>query len=332
MTTRKFAVWLAFLLTSAVGTSAYADQSGMLIQKGPNNRYNYVPSVIMLADGTQKMWWCAGGASSDVILYRSINANTQQIITDTTQVLAEGVSGSWDSVFVCDPSVIMGDFTYPDGSGVHYSYLMYYTGTDNSTNGGIDNGVGVAYSNDGVTWRKWPFPILRTSSTEYGIGEQSAISADGKSAVWLFVLQKLDSSPQHYHLYYSTDGVHLQYKFQVSESGVIGNFITEADFAFDYNGGNVYMVTNRINDEATMDVYQMPWTSLSNGTWQHFASLGANGTYKPTPASYKYNGGAGFLRNEFGNNSTWLPMIEVFFGAGMVIDQTDMWWWQTTGN
>ncbi|KOR17905.1 hypothetical protein ABW54_29630, partial [Burkholderia cenocepacia] len=93
-------MWLMFLMMSALGTSAYADQSGMLIQKGPNNRYNYVPSVIMLADGTQKIWWCAGGASSDVILYRSINANTQQIITDTTQVLVEGASGSWDFAFV----------------------------------------------------------------------------------------------------------------------------------------------------------------------------------------------------------------------------------------
>ena len=325
-----FAALLGWLLFAH---AAHADQSGLLIARGPHNTYNYVPSIIMQSDGTQKMWWCAGDGT-DVILYRAINANTQQVITDTTKVLAEG--SGWDSSLTCDPSVVMGNFVYPDGSGTHYSYAMYYTATDSKNDGGTNNGVGVAFSNDGINWRKYPFSILRNTSNppikEYGMGEQSVISADGQSAIWMFAVKKLDASPQHYFLYYSPDGVTLQERFQVTENGVTGNFITEADFTYDYSTGYVYMVTNRINDQSTVDVYKIAWNSLSNGTWEHVASLGKNGHYQPTPSSYGYNGGAGFLRNEFGNNSTWLPTVQVFFGAGPDISTTELWWWQTQGN
>jgi len=328
----RLAVTAMIFFTCLAPSNARADAAGLLIGRGSNNSYNYVPSVIMHADGMQKMWWCAGPGPRDTILYRAINANTQQLITSTTKVLSEGAVGSWDSVFTCDPSVVMGNFSYPDGNGDRYTYAMYYTGTDNSTNGGINNGIGVAYSNDGITWRKWPFPILRVSTSEYGIGEQSVISADGQSAVWIFALQRTSPGIQHYHLYYSPDGVHLQYQFQVSEAGVLGNFLTQADFAYDYSTGSLYMVTDRINDEGTLDVYKMPWSTLSNGTWERVASMGRNGSYKPTPASNLFNAGAGFMRNEFGNNSLWLPNIQVFFGSGPDKQQTELWWWQTTGN
>jgi len=328
-------LFLAFSIWLTIASVAHSDQAGLLVAKGAHNTYNYVPSVIMHSDGTQKMWWCAGDGT-DVILYRAVNANTQQVITDTTRVLMPSTRPSWDASFTCDPSVVMGNFLYPDGSGARYAYAMYYTATDSQLDGGTNNGVGVAFSNDGITCRKYPYPILRDTRTPpvtaYGFGEQSVISADGQSGIWMFAVKKLDGSPQHYHLYYSADGVTLQEQFQVTESGVTGNFITEADFAYDFSTGYVYMVTNRINAEHTIDIYKIAWTGLSNGTWTHVASLGKEGSYNPTPSTYEYNGGAGFLRNEFGNNSAWLPMLQVFFGAGTAIGQTDLWWWQTQGN
>jgi len=49
-------------------------------------------------------------------------------------------------------------------------------GTDNATNGGINNCIGVAYSNDGINWRKWPGGDASPTSTrgraEYGLSMQ----------------------------------------------------------------------------------------------------------------------------------------------------------------
>lgn len=281
------------------------------------DHYDYVPSVIYKGD-YQHFWWCGGPEPRDVIYYRYINVQTQQ--WSPVYTVLRPSPGTWDSAYVCDPSVVMGDFVF---EGKHYKYAMYYTGTDELA--GIDNGVGVAFSNDGIKWVKYPFSILRSVEYQpyYGYGEQAVLSADGKSSVWLWVLQRLDATTQHYYLYYSPDGLHLEYMHQITEKGVYGNFITEADFVYDYLTGNVYMIKDRMNSPNTIDLYRLHWSEQANGRWTRLGSINTGLTGQTA------NHGGGFLRNEFGNITAWLPVIEVFFAAGSCYCEPiswDLWW------
>lgn len=283
---------------------------------GHPDRYDYVPSVIYKGD-YQHFWWCGGPEPRDVIYYRYVNVKKQEW-SPVYIALVPGATGSWDSAYVCDPSVVMGDFVF---EGIHYKYAMYYTGTDQL--GGNDNGVGVAFSNDGINWVKNPSSILRSGEAMpyYGYGEQAVLSADGKSSVWLWVLQRLDATTQHYHLYYSPDGIHLEYIYRITEKGVYANFITQADFVYDYATGNVYMITDR--DTKIIDLYKLHWSEQENGTWTKLGSI------TPKLTGQKANHGGGFLRNENGNNTPWLPVVAVFFGAGCCYSEPfswDLWW------
>lgn len=280
--------------------------------------YDYVPSMIFDGD-YQHFWWCGGPAPTDVIYYRSIHLPTAQ--WSPFYVALTPTPGAWDSAYTCDPSVVAGSFSF---QGTTYQYAMYYTGTDRLD--GMNGGVGVAFSNDKINWVKYPFSIARSSppTSFYGFGEQAVLSANGGSALWLWVLQKLGET-QHYHLYYSPDGLHLQYQCQITENGVDGNFITEADFVYDYNTGTVYMLTDRINDTASIDVYTIPWGSQCNETWVKF------GTINRTVTGQNTNHGGGFLRDRFGSNTPWLPTVEVYFGAGASFQEPspstwDLWW------
>jgi hypothetical protein len=280
-------------------------------------RYDYVPSVIYKGD-YQHFWWCGGPEPRDVIYYRYINVKTQQ--WSPVYAALRPSPGSWDSAYVCDPSVVMGDFVF---EGRHYRYAMYYTGTDELE--GTNNGVGVAFSEDGIKWVKSPHSILRSVGylPYYGYGQAAVLSADGKSSVWLWVLQRLEAHTQHYHLYYSPDGLSLEYMHRITENGVTGNFITEADFVYDYATGNVYMITDRINATSTIDLYTLHWSEQAYGRWTRLASISRGLTGAVA------NHGAGFLRNEFGNVTPWLPFIEVFFAAGSCYCDPiswDLWW------
>lgn len=324
------------VLTILVCSSARADQAGRLLPaSGPDN-YNYVPSVMMGTDNVQKVWWCGG--PTDTIFYMAIDLSTGQYVTPPTAVLREGPPGTWDSVFVCDPSVTRGYWANPVGNGVNYSYAMYYTGTDDPYG---HNGVGVAFSNDGINWDKFPFPLYRNSPTNpdsYGVGEQSVLSASGGSEIWLFVVNA-EHQPQTLELYHSNDGLHLDFQSTLSTAGLIPNgsgvaIFNEPDFAFDDNTGNLYCVTNRTDNEAIIDVYRIPWGQKETGTWQYLSSLGPGTSFNPT--GQNVNADAGLLRNEFGRNGPFLPTVESFFATGpgggpySSVQPSDIWWWETT--
>ncbi len=85
----------------------------------------------------------------------AVNANNGQQTTAPTTVLFPGPGEIWDKNLVCDP-------------------------------------VGVAFSNDGIKWDKFPYPILQNADSfpqgAYGFGEQTVFSSDGKQGVWMFVI------------------------------------------------------------------------------------------------------------------------------------------------
>lgn len=315
------------LLNGVLSVSTSLAQGATQLPPRPG-RYNYVPTTIRTGSDLQ-IWWCGGdpNSGSDHIYYRHINVDAQ--VYDPIIDVLQPTGGTWDSIHTCDPSVVRGQWQFPPNSGTTYSYAMYYTGTDDIGNpsagqNGVNNGLGVAYSNDGINWVKYPYPIFRNPSTtpaSYGVGEASVYSADGQSALWMFILQAPPpgGTGQSYGLYYSDDGLHLGSRGTVSTKGVIGSFISEADFAYDYNTQNMYMVTSRINDQSQLDIYRIKFNDILNGTWSQIGNINRSYTNNNT-----FNGGGGFLRNEFGNNTPFLPTLGVYFGSGDV-NTPDTW-------
>jgi len=314
----------------------------------PPYNYNYAPSVIFNGS-VQQFWWCGGANPTDVIYYTSYDFNTMKW-SDIIKVLWPAHTSQnpipWDNMLTCDPSVVMGSFPY---NGINYSYAMYYSGTDDMRG---FTGVGVAFSNDGINWVKYPEPLIRKPNPGdgtifYGYGEQAVISANGGSNLWLWILNEPSSTiPQVYNLYESQTGTDLQLQYQITGNGVWGwidgygecvggeyvqdfglcnGFITEADFAVGYPSGTtpvIYMITDHVNNTSQMDLYQIDWDLQSSGTWSYLGSI----TSKLTGNAFNSSGG--FLKNIYGDVSPWLPIIEVYFGSGLNRNNDNLWWAQ----
>ena len=128
--------------------------------------YDYSPSAIQTGNVVQ-VWWCGSDDNasdrtqmSDAIEYESINL-TNNSRSVPVPVLGE-TQYAWDSVYTCNPKVIGGSFANPLGDGRTYSYALYYVGTDSLQ--GQNNSIGVAFSNDGSHWKKYPKPIILPES------------------------------------------------------------------------------------------------------------------------------------------------------------------------
>ncbi|MFV0607069.1 MAG: hypothetical protein ACK5NK_14645 [Niabella sp.] len=139
--------------------------------------YHYGPSFIINADSTIDTWCAANGEANgyyhywDVIEYKKFGAD--KIILEKGVALTP-TSGSADSLSVCDPSVIK-------WQGYYY---MAYTATNNSSSGGMYNGVFFCRSlNPKGPWEKWngidwggkPQPAIKTNEYIWGYGEPSML-------------------------------------------------------------------------------------------------------------------------------------------------------------
>ncbi|SEE27843.1 hypothetical protein SAMN04488561_0866 [Jiangella alba] len=134
--------------------------------------YDYAPSVIV-EDGVEKMWWCGHNVNGDGVYY-SQRDQPDGAWSEPDLVLS--ADRAWEVVHVCDPSVIRGSFSV---DGVGYSYLMYYGAADLS---GQNTKLGVAYSNDGVTWVKHSDEALLEEPGmifDYGVGMPALFTMDG---------------------------------------------------------------------------------------------------------------------------------------------------------
>src|SRR5450755_266665 len=172
--------------------------------------YNYSPSVIQNGE-TRQVWWCSQGINpndssqnTDAIYFETINMSTHASYGPVL-VLAE-TPGAWDSALICNPRVIGGVFKNPLGDGQTYNYAMYYVATAEMS--GENNSIGVAFSNDGIVWKKYPQPVIpSTSVAGYGVGQPVLYNADQKAAISMFYE---DSNPFEHHVSaVSTDGVHF---------------------------------------------------------------------------------------------------------------------------
>lgn len=212
---------LALLLT-ATGCGSSGLEKGAIAKL--HSSYNYSPSVIQNGKLLQ-VWWCGQSPNpnvpkqnTDTILYETYDPVHNQASTPIV-TLAETAS-AWDQAFTCNPKVVRGLFTDPLGDGQTYTYELFYVGTPSYA--GEDNSIGIAFSNDGIGWKKYPNPIISsTSALLYGVGQPGPYNADGKSSIVLFYE---DNTPTVHHLMAtSPDGVHFTVEGTLTQKGLDPN-------------------------------------------------------------------------------------------------------------
>ena len=288
---------------------------------GNGGRYNYSPSIIE-SGNTRQFWWCSQGINpndnsqnTDAIYYASVNMVTHAAVGPLL-VLAE-TPGSWDAAFTCNPKVIEGVFANPLGDGQTYSYAMYYAATAT----GINN-IGVAFSNDAITWKKYPQPVIVSNAqTGYGVGQPALYNADHKSAITMFYE---DSDPTNHHVAaVSPDGVHFTVQGILTSNGLDSDDPAPiwGDMSYDTKAGEWYAIFCRsLREPSTtggvtergqygIELYKIPKDSLltGNSPWQQLSIMDTNLT------GYESNFIAGLVHDPYGNiNLLSYPTVNIY--------------------
>lgn len=109
----------------------------------------------VLYDGTTFRMWYVGGTGTSTAIGLATSTDGINWTKHNGPVLTPGPSGAWDS-----SSILLGSVAW-NGS----LFLMWYSGTNTASNSA--GSVGVATSNDGVTWTEYSGnPILTPSSAD----------------------------------------------------------------------------------------------------------------------------------------------------------------------
>lgn len=303
------------------GASIKGVPAGAIV--GRPDIYDYSPSVIY-SGNIAKVWWCGYAANpdkasqtSDTIQYSTIDLVTGKV-SDPQTVMGE-TPHSWDSAYTCNPQVIGGNFANPLGDGQTYSYAMYYVGT--ALESGMANCIGVAFSNDGIHWKKYPRPVIATATAvHYGVGQPAPYNTNGKSAITLFYEDSNAPSGAIHREATSTDGIHFHTAGTLTTNGLNDSQASWGDMAYDPKTGYWYaafnmglrspQTTGNTGERGQMGVtiYRIPAASLLTGAtpWQQLHSFDTNAT------GYESNFIAAFLRDQYGNlNVGPYPTIEL---------------------
>ena len=236
-----------------------------------------------------------------VILYCSNEANPWQvkdgIYIDGKRVLTT-TPDSWDSVQVCDPTVVAGNFTYNNKS---YKYLMAYLGC--ATYDCTNNEIGFAVSNNLYKWTKVSKIVAAPNDGSWGVGQPSLLNYNG--AIYLFYTSgTVDKTTTYVE---QLDCTNLNEIKHLGQKEITCNYdyISNADFAFtedDY----IYMIcdthpfpTGALNFvSAEQSIYMAQWDGTLDGfekvNWDLLTKIGN----KITGHERNHNGC--FVRNKFG--------------------------------
>ena len=253
------------------------------------------------------------------IQYESIDVVLSKVKVGPMTVLAE-TPGTWDSVYVCNPKVIGGIFVNPLGDGQTYAYAMYYVATAD----GVTNNIGVAFSKDGISWKKYPQPVIRTthSAPAYGVGQPAAYNSDQHAAISLFYEDNDFPTVQHFAAT-STDGVHFTLQGRLTMNGLNPDDPEPywGDMAYDPTSNYWYALygspirapatTGGVAEQGSYGtvLYKIPNDSLLTGStpWQELHTIDTNLT------GYESNHLGSFVRDVNGNiNIGAYPTLDMY--------------------
>ena len=278
------------LIISLCAVTGYESRRVILDEAVPlasQGIYKYCPTCI-----AGSIFYCSNqdtpGEVKDGIYYRN-----EKVLSTTP--------GAWDSVQVCDPSVIEGNFSY---NGSNYQYLMAYLGC--ATYDCTKNEIGFAVSNDLINWKKTGRVVEAVNDGHWGVGQPSLINYDGD--ILLFYtsgtakqtttyVERLDCSDLK-------NVQHLGKKHMICSY----DYISNADFAF--TEGNLYMTCDthpfpggKLDFiSAKQSVYCASWDgnfdSLESMGWEVVAQIGSETT------GHERNHNGCFSRDAYGGLSS----------------------------
>ena len=293
---------------------------------GRLTQYDYSPTSVE-SGNVRQLWWCGADDNasdrtqiSDAIEYASINVSTGAHSTPKP-VLGE-TQNTWDAAYTCNPKVIRGSFANPLGNGETYSYALYYVATDLPV--GTHNRIGVAFSNNGTDWKKYPQPVISPAGVVgYGTGQPSLYNDDHQSAIRMFYEDDEGPTPIYHVEAISKDGVHFQVVGTLTTIGLDPTHPHPSwgDMSYDPVTGYWYAAFNLLNriSSATggvqergqygIQVYRIPDASLLTGTtpWELVMTIDTSLT------GFEANFLPGFVRDAYGNlNVGTYPAIQMY--------------------
>lgn len=226
-------------------------------------------------------------------------------------------SGAWDSVQVCDPTVIEGEFTY---DGQSYRYLMAYLGC--ATYDCTNNEVGFAVSNNLTTWKKTGRVIAAVGDGYWGVGQPSLINYNGD--IFLFYTSGTSDRTTTYVEQLDCSDLNNVQSLGKRHITCSYDYISNADFAF--SEGLIYMTCdthpfpNGALDfiSSKQSVYSAPWDgtldSLGSGQWERVAQIG----YEDTGHERNHNGC--FARDGYGGLASRTLYVSIADSIGSWTD------------
>lgn len=175
-----------------------------------------VGDVVRWPDGTLWMYYFGGGMDDakptgirmQIGLAVSEDGGCSWKRLQDKPVLPHGDAGDFDALFVAWPRVLPPWKTASvPGIAAGQWYMSYHTA---SLDGGISWSAGAAFSDDGITWRKAPGPVLKGTAPglwdSKGVGVRSVAPGTGGRLVMLY--EAVDDAMDHaIGLAESSDGV-----------------------------------------------------------------------------------------------------------------------------
>ena len=237
-----------------------------------------------------QLWWCGNDDNpsdhtqiSDSIQYESFNLVTREH-EGPYAVLGE-TQYAWDSSFLCNPRVVRGHFVNPLGNGATYTYALYYVAEGAVGN----NSIGVAFSGDGKTWKKFPHPIISPEvKTGYGVAQPAVVNVDQHSNIRMFY-EDDSYSVQHVEAS-SSDGVHFTVLGTLTTNGLDTDNpqASWGDMAYDPQTNHWYAAFQfSFRDPSTtggsgergqygIELYRIADAALLTGPWEMLTTIDTN--------------------------------------------------------
>ena len=284
-----------------------------------NGIYNYCPSVMQMSDGTLYSYYCTNTVPYQVVDYigcrKGVRDEDGEIEWGEESIVLSPTKDTWDGHHVCDPSVIVGQFSY---RGESYGYLMAYLGCTSYDNQENKIGLAVSKTPEGPFIKVGDSPLvdfvkdLSVSVFQWGVGQPSLISKDGQGSVYMFYTRGDKNGTRlivdEWELS-SLDAPEKIKTFSVSAKGLTNlngeaDFMNNADLAYDNASKRFYAVSDcHPNPSDTPDYISSHFRITS------FAELyGISEAYwrtervvSPDDTGYPRNHNTGILRDEHGH-------------------------------
>lgn len=237
----------------------YPENPIFTVYDSPSNPLLVSQGKVFYEEDKYKMWYLNTYASAraDIGYAESIDGIHWHKAADRA-VLSPGPAGAWD-----DYTVGIGAMLKDEGL-----YKMYYCGYRDQY--GIWN-IGLAVSQDGISWEKYSSPVLTASAFEEQIGASTVIKKDG--TYLMYYNYRKSNGDRAICLATSSDGINWE-KYA-------GNPILKADKSWEgsaiavpsviYENGQFKMIYQNYNTSAFGMAFSadgINWTKKSDPFWK----------------------------------------------------------------